>query len=222
MLDDDFESDSGWSVQNVSLTTGAWVRAVPGDFGRDDPTEDADGSGRCYVTGNANLDDVDGGPTILTTPTFDLTGLNDPRVSYARWHVSNGSDPLLFQVSNNGGGSFTTLETVNTSTGWNTVEFRVADHISITDQMVFRFSVQDTPNDSITESGVDAFRVFGIECGSACQADFTGDGVLDFFDVSAFINAYNAQSPEADINGDGVFDFFDVSAYIALYSAGCP
>jgi hypothetical protein len=222
MLDDDFESDSGWSVQNVSLTTGAWVRAVPGDFGRDDPTEDADGSGRCYVTGNANLDDVDGGPTILTTPTFDLTGLHDPRVSYARWHVSNGSDPLLFQVSNNGGGSFTTLETVNTSTGWNTVEFRVADHISITDQMVFRFSVQDTPNDSITESGVDAFRVFGIECGSACQADFTGDGVLDFFDVSAFINAYNAQSPEADINGDGVFDFFDVSAYIALYSAGCP
>ena len=56
----------------------------------------------------------------------------------------------------------------------------------------------------------------------ACPADFTGDGVLDFFDVSAFISAYNAMDPAADLNGDGGFDFFDVSAFIGLYSAGCP
>lgn len=47
-------------------------------------------------------------------------------------------------------------------------------------------------------------------------------GELNFFDVSAFINALNAQSTEADINGDGMYNFFDVSEFLALMSAGCP
>jgi hypothetical protein len=55
-----------------------------------------------------------------------------------------------------------------------------------------------------------------------CLPDFTGDGVLDFFDVSAFINAYNAADPAADLNGDGVFNFFDVSIFVNAFSAGCP
>lgn len=222
VLNENFEADSGWGVQDIALDTGTWVRGVPGDFGRDDPSSDADGSGRCYVTGNTTLEDVDGGPTILDTPALDLTSLTDPRVSYARWHVSNGNDPFTFQISSDGGTSFTTVETVPTSSGWNTVEFRVSDHAPITSQMVFRFTSQDTPNDSITESGVDAFRVFDVVCSSGCQADINGDGNLDFFDVSGFINAYNAQDAVADINGDGVFNFFDVSEFIALYSAGCP
>ncbi len=222
MLNEDFESDSDWTVQNVSLSTGAWERAIPGDFGRDDPSTDADGSGHCYVTGNSNLEDVDGGPTNLSSPVLDLTALVDPRVSYARWHVSNGNDPFNFQISNNGGSTFATVETVTNSSGWNTVEFRVSDHVAITDQMVFRFTSQDTPNGSITESGVDAFRVFDVVCGSGCPADLTGDGELDFFDVSAFLNAYNAMDPAADFTGDGMYDFFDVSAFLNAYNSGCP
>jgi hypothetical protein len=56
----------------------------------------------------------------------------------------------------------------------------------------------------------------------ACIADFTGDGVLSFFDVSAFLNAYNAMDPLADLTGDEVFDFFDVSAFLNAFTAGCP
>lgn len=222
VLNEDFETDSGWTVTNVSLSTGAWVRAVPGNFGRSDPTADADGSGRCYVTGNTNLEDVDGGPTNLSTPVLDLTALNDPRVSYARWHESNGNDPFRFQISNNGGASFVTVETVNNSSGWNTVEFRVSDHVTVTSQMVFRFTSQDTPNDSVTESGVDAFRVFDIVCDTPCFADLNNSGNLDFFDISLFISLFNQQSPQADLNNDGLFNFFDVSDYIALFNAGCP
>jgi hypothetical protein len=49
------------------------------------------------------------------------------------------------------------------------------------------------------------------------------DGQLNFFDVAAFIAAYNAQSPDADLAAPfGVLNFFDVAAYIALYNAGCP
>jgi beta-glucanase (GH16 family) len=45
---------------------------------------------------------------------------------------------------------------------------------------------------------------------------------LNFFDVSAFLAAYNAQSSDADMNNDGMYDFFDVSIFLALYNAGCP
>ncbi|MCA9275149.1 MAG: hypothetical protein KDA29_03905 [Phycisphaerales bacterium] len=55
-----------------------------------------------------------------------------------------------------------------------------------------------------------------------CPADLTGDGVLNFFDVSAFLVAYNAMDPIADFNSDGLFNFFDVSAFLISYNAGCP
>lgn len=55
-----------------------------------------------------------------------------------------------------------------------------------------------------------------------CPPDLTGDGVLNFFDVSAFLSAINTGDPVADFNGDGVYDFFDVSAFLNAYSAGCP
>jgi hypothetical protein len=46
--------------------------------------------------------------------------------------------------------------------------------------------------------------------------------MLDFFDVSAFLNAYNAQDPIADFTDDGEFNFFDVSAFLNAFNAGCP
>ena len=58
--------------------------------------------------------------------------------------------------------------------------------------------------------------------GSLCIADLTGDGVLNFFDVSAFLTAFNASDADADLNGDGVFNFFDVSAFLSAFAQGCP
>ncbi len=55
-----------------------------------------------------------------------------------------------------------------------------------------------------------------------CIPDFNGDGVLDFFDVSAFLSAFSAGNMIADMNSDGVLDFFDVSAFLSAFSAGCP
>tara|TARA_R110002073_G_scaffold336260_2_gene531491 strand:+ start:37139 stop:38017 length:879 start_codon:yes stop_codon:yes gene_type:complete len=54
-----------------------------------------------------------------------------------------------------------------------------------------------------------------------CMVDITCDGQVNFFDVSAFLSAYNNQDPRADFTGDGQFNFFDVSAFLAQYSAGC-
>ncbi len=55
-----------------------------------------------------------------------------------------------------------------------------------------------------------------------CPPDLTGDGELNFFDVSAFLTAFSGKHPSADFTGDGLFNFFDVSAFLAAFSKGCP
>jgi len=46
--------------------------------------------------------------------------------------------------------------------------------------------------------------------------------VLNFFDVTIFIEAFTTQSDNADFNGDGLLNFFDVSSFLETYLAGCP
>jgi len=55
-----------------------------------------------------------------------------------------------------------------------------------------------------------------------CPADLNDDGELNFFDVSAFLNAFNNQTPDGDFNNDGEYNFFDVSAFLNAFNAGCP
>jgi len=57
--------------------------------------------------------------------------------------------------------------------------------------------------------------------GAVCRPDLNNDGVLDFFDVSAFINAFASQDAQGDFNNDGKFDFFDVSGFINAFNNGC-
>tara|TARA_R110002073_G_scaffold336260_2_gene531496 strand:+ start:44136 stop:44537 length:402 start_codon:yes stop_codon:yes gene_type:complete len=54
-----------------------------------------------------------------------------------------------------------------------------------------------------------------------CPADFTGDGTLNFFDVTLFLSAYSAKEPLADFNKDGTYNFFDASDFLSAYNAGC-
>ncbi len=47
-------------------------------------------------------------------------------------------------------------------------------------------------------------------------------GQIDFFDLSEFIERFNAQDPTADLKPNwGQFDFFDVSEFMRLYNLGC-
>ena len=56
----------------------------------------------------------------------------------------------------------------------------------------------------------------------ACKADLTGDGELDFFDISAFLSAFTSGDLIADFTNDGILDFFDISAFLSAFSDGCP
>jgi len=58
----------------------------------------------------------------------------------------------------------------------------------------------------------------------ACAPDLADPtGVLNFFDVSAFIGLYTQQDPAADLAAPfGSLNFFDVAEFIAQFNAGCP
>ncbi len=168
-LDDDFETDQGWTVVSIDLSGGEWDRGSPvGDGSRGDPTEDYDGSGQCYLTENvAGNSDVDGGPTIVTSPTMDLTAMSDPLFRYARWWANDDqdSDPFDVEVSNDDGANWILVErVVNIPSGWVAREVHLTDYITLTDQVKVRFSCMDNPNNSIDEGGVDAVKVFEVEC----------------------------------------------------------
>ena len=227
ILSDDFETDKGWTVENIDLLDGAWERGVPAGFGdRGDPTKDADGSGRCWLTGNrSGNSDVDGGPTRLTSPIYDLSSADEANISYARWFTNDDGDGdrLDVHVSNDGGVSWTLVESVaGQAPEWITSEFRVADYVAPTSQVRLRFSATDNPNDSVTEAGVDALSIFTVSCGDVCRADLTGDGILDFFDFLEFQNLFAAGDLAADFTGDGALDFFDFLAFQNEFAAGCP
>ena len=60
-------------------------------------------------------------------------------------------------------------------------------------------------------------------CSQGCPVDFNHDGVLDFYDVSIWINAWIAGDLSIiDMNGDGTLSFFDFSIFLSALNEGCP
>jgi hypothetical protein len=172
-FEDDFEANLGWTVSGTA-TAGQWQRGIPANGNRGDPPTDADGSGRCYLTGNTVGDsDVDGGVTRLLSPVLDASGPGAPLVAYWRWYSNNTGaatdDTFAVQISNDGGTSWVSLETVGVSDpeasgGWYEKVFRIADFIAPTATMRLRFSASDLGSGSIVEAGVDHVRILEAHC----------------------------------------------------------
>jgi len=201
---DDFQTDQGWTVQNVSLTDGPWERGVPaGDGTRGDPLTDADGSGACYLTDNvAGNSDVDGGPTRLISPEIDFS-TGDGTITYAYWFYNDlGDDPFAVEVSNDGGTTWVVVsQIVGGAGGWKTASFTVGDYVTPTDRVRVRFSATDNPNNSVTEAGLDAFAAEILDCDA--DVDCNGNGVPDGEDIG--------NGTSQDCNGNGVPDECDVA-----------
>ncbi len=218
----DMETAAGWTTAGTA-TTGQWDRGVPGNFGRSDPGSDADGSGSAWVTGNTANEDVDGGPVFLLSDIYDVTAIDEPEVSFQVWHATNdpANDQLTIQISDNGGATWTTVEVISSTAGWEERSFRVSDFVSASSQVQLQFFTQDEPNASITESGVDDFSIGAFFCDAGCVADTNGDGELTPADFNAWIVAFNNNAPECDQNGDTVCSPADFNAWIQNYNAGC-
>ncbi|MEZ6319379.1 MAG: S8 family serine peptidase [Phycisphaerales bacterium] len=230
------QSSSGWAVTGVtSASAGGWQQGVPaGDGDRGDPETDADGSGACYLTGNAaGNTDVDGGTTTLTSPNLDATVAADPWISYARWFnnqfgANPGTNTFTVEISNNGGSSWTTLETVGPSGKdthglWQTAAFRVSDYVTPTNQVRLRFNAADNTG-AVVEAAVDDIRIYDFTCTStACSvADIDANGTLNLDDVNLFANAFITGDLAADMDNNGTLNLDDVNLFAAAFIAGCP
>jgi hypothetical protein len=181
VLIDDFEADQGWTVQNTNVSSGAWERDDP--VGTSAQPEDDSGDGTfCFFTGqgqpgaHVSLDDLDGGPTRLLSPAFDLDG-DDAVIRYHYWHYNlEGDDPLIVELSDDDGANWTEVVRHEFGAGgWFEHAFRVSDHIAPSAQVRLRFTISDNPTNSITEAAIDEVKVQRFDCtwqdlGSALSA----------------------------------------------------
>ena len=238
LINDSLEGDtSNWTTTNdASLTGGAWEAADPnatlflGVVAA--PGNDASPDGIiAFVTENgpansqvAELWDVDGGPTTLFSPLFDLSD-TDGIISYARWSFSKGDthDSLEVFISNDGGSNWSLVEeVVDTAGSWQTKTFIVSDFITPLSQMQMRFLMSDDDN-SVSEAGIDDFRVDTLACIASCQWDIAGfDGVVGINDFLDLLAAWgpNPGHP-ADFNDDGVVGINDFLELLAHWGP-CP
>ncbi len=170
ILADNFETDLGWTVYSAAgMTSGMWQRAVPASGGYG-PTEDYDGSGRCYITDNRSTYDVDGGPTQLTSSVFDFSAADGPVIRFAEWFycddltVPAGQDFLDVHLSSDGGATWVQAAHIASHADWALHDIHVADFVPLTATVQVRFTASDNPNNSQTEAGIDAVSVFDVQC----------------------------------------------------------
>lgn len=227
---DDFELDQGWLVSG-NVSTGQWERGIPvGGGDRNDPPNDADGSGQCYLTGNTDGNfDVDDGSTTLTSPTMDATSPDDQEavLSYFRWFNSGASgDAFTVEISNDNGNNWQTLELVtdqpsDANGGWIRSVFEISEFVTPTNQMRVRFTAADTGQGNIVEAGVDAVSIDLVDCGTnVVLGDVNLDGVVDLLDVAPFVALLTngVFQAEGDINSDGEVNLLDVTLFVELLS----
>ncbi len=206
---DDLESDTGWTggVPGDDATTGMWTRVDP--IGTDIQPEDdhtpAPGS-QCWVTGQGSNggsngeNDVDNGSTTLLSPVYNMSGPIDPTLSYWRWY-NNGSgsnpapnaDVFVIDISNDGGASWTNVETVGpsgaeTNGGWIEHAFLVSDFVTPTAAVQLRFVASDLGSGSYVEAAIDDLQVtdFGCGCGASnyCISEPNSSGAAGVISAS--------------------------------------
>jgi len=234
--EDDFETDLGWSVSG-DATDGQWDRGIPvGGGDRCDPATDGDGSGSCYLTDNTDGNsDVDGGTTILTSPTMDAS--EAPVISYYRWYSNgtdcDGADPQndIFEVdiSDDGGATWMNLETVGpggseVNGNWYFVEYDLANvqGFEPTANFQVRFVCGDLNAGSVIEAAVDGVLLSRNFCDeTSCSGDINGDNIVDVSDLLEVVGSWGAAGGPADVNDDGIVNVADLLAVVDAWGA-CP
>jgi len=230
IFSDDMETDRGWTVTNApALTAGAWQRGIPGGTTNAgaicEPYQDhtPDPGVRAWITQialpgqSAGSNDVDGGPTTLTSPPIAIGG-RPATVRYWRWYyTSTPTQPDLFAVELSvDGGPWIRTESVTVSTGqWTLSEWSVGEFAAPGKAIQVRFIAHDTGTAGLLEAGLDDFEVVVDECeSSTCPADVNGDGQVNSADLTIVLAAWGSADASADINADGSVNGVDLSAVL--------
>ncbi len=174
---DDFALDQNWQVQTTAAR-GAWTRGDPAgtmfEGQRANPEDDVtdDCRAQAFITGNSggnpSSDDVDEGGTLLTSPVFDATGMEDPHIRFAYWFFNAGGsssvdDALVISLTD---GTDTLAIQTTTAPGavnisaWRYSNIRIADHLAPNNTMrLLVYTADEAPNGHLVEAGLDDFSV---------------------------------------------------------------
>ncbi len=79
----------------------------------------------------------------------------------------------------------------------------------------------DTGQTSLVIGNVDAHYINSLAPRPFHPADWDRNGVVDFNDLLAFFNDFNAGHPDADLDGSGSVDFNDFLAFMNLFNLPC-
>lgn len=194
-LEDHMETATAWisGAPGDTATTGLWTRVDPvGTSAQPENDHTGPPGVFCWVTGQGLVggglgdNDVDGGVTTLRSPVFDASGMTEPVISYWRWFSNNQNifaidDTFLVDISNNGGSSWVSLETVgpsglDTLGGWFLHRARISDFLTPTSNMRLRFRAQDTGSGSIVEAAVDDLQLSDLVCDVSISSVVPGSG----------------------------------------------
>lgn len=214
LVQDNFEADLGWTVEDIDVLGGTWERCVPNlTSGRQvAPEEDnPNGTGTyCFVTENGPPGgyyrdyDVDGGPTMLISPVFDLSSC-DADMSFYLWHYNDDLDDYLtIEVSNDDGDTWATVEQVMNTSEWQHYDFTVSDYITPSDQVRVRFSIQDNPINSITEAGLDDFEVRCLDFAPNIWADAYSFSASEGCNITLYLDAGPDYAGRQYVIGGGI------------------
>jgi hypothetical protein len=243
VLSENFEgANAGWTVSNdAALTAGGWELGVPigtvSGTQASSPATDATAAPgtRCWTTGlgtvggTAASQDIDGGTSTLTSPTFNLTGASGATVSIALWYfcsdiVTNTTaeiDALRVEVSN--GGAWVLMDDirVNLNTAWTTRTYQLGDFVTLNSTVSVRVMAGDRPENSTTEAAIDDFVLYANYCQAAqpCPTDIDGDGSTGGSDLAILLGSWG--SAKRDLDGDGTTGGSDLALILSNWGA-CP
>jgi len=235
-MEDNFETDQGWTAENLGASSGDWQRGVPvNDPDWDyDPASDADGSGQCYLTQNEmGNTDVDNGAVRLISPVFDMSQGGTIAYDYYLYltDASGGVDRLLVEINNDGGaGAWTEIARHDTDGGLYWRHYTIdetditATGISLTPTMRMRFTANDADPQNIVEAGIDGFSLSILVCEEPVLCgDVDGDGggpnVADITYLVDYIFFGGSPPPVAEaanVDGEGGINVADVT-YLVDY-----
>ena len=170
-FEDLFDLELNWNISG-DVPAGRWIRAIPLETNFDgamvNPGFDSpnDLGSWAYVTGNADgsaaLDDVDGGPTVLTSPPIPLYDFEEPVIEFDYWFYNGGGSSVpndTLRVSLIDGNEVIEVLELSDNSLWNTEQIVIRDWTDST-QVALQFSVLDLTPGHLVEAGVDNFRVF--------------------------------------------------------------
>ena len=152
-------------------------------------------------------------------------------LTYYRWYTNNlgdnpSTDIWTVEASDNGGGSWVSIESTNISNNaWDKQMFFLDDFIDLTADVRLRFTAEDTfyegefgSGGSIVEAAIDDILIRSVGTNiDTMLGDVNFDSVVDILDIVMIINfALGNVEPSplefnsADLNSDGVIDILDI------------